>query len=97
MGPAQFIPSTWQLMKPKIAAATGHNPPNPWDPEDAFMASALYLGDLGANKVSGEREAAGRYFAGGNWNGSLGRRYASQVLEKAAGYQEQINIITAAR
>ena len=95
MGPAQFIPSTWQLMKNKIANATGHNPPNPWDPEDAFMASAIYLGDLGANKVTGEREAAGRYFAGGNWNGSLGRRYASQVLEKAGSYQEQINIITA--
>lgn len=97
MGPAQFIPSTWQLMKAKIAAATGHNPPNPWDPEDAFMASAIYLGDLGASSVAGEREAAGRYFAGGNWNGSLGRRYAGQVLEKAAGYQEQINIITAVR
>ncbi|MEK7660041.1 MAG: lytic murein transglycosylase, partial [Patescibacteria group bacterium] len=95
MGPAQFIPSTWQLMKGKIAALTGHNPPNPWDPEDAFMASAVYLGDLGASTVTGEREAAGRYFAGGNWNGSLGRRYASQVLEKAAVYQEQINIITA--
>lgn len=93
MGPAQFIPSTWALYEKKIAAATGHNPPNPWTPEDAFMASAIYLSELGANTKAGEFTAAAKYFAGGNWNGSLGRTYANQVLAKVETYQEQFNII----
>src|SRR3989344_558920 len=48
MGPAQFIPSTWMLFKDRIARALGISLPNPWNPQDAFMASSLYLGDLGA-------------------------------------------------
>ncbi|MBI4121684.1 MAG: lytic murein transglycosylase, partial [Candidatus Ryanbacteria bacterium] len=93
MGPAQFIPSTWELYQDKIARATGHNPPNPWNPEDAFMASAIYLGELGANTRAGESKAAAKYFAGGNWNSSLGRAYASQVLAKVETYQGQIDLI----
>jgi len=93
MGPAQFIPSTWLLYESKIANATGHRPPNPWNPEDAFMASAIYLGELGANTLSGERTAAAKYFAGSNWKGSLGRTYANQVLERVATYQDQLNFI----
>jgi len=93
MGPAQFIPSTWILYEEKIANATGHNPPNPWNPEDAFMASAIYLSELGASTRAREREAAARYFAGGNWQGRLGQTYASQVLTKVERYQQQIDII----
>ena len=93
MGPAQFIPSTWLLFEGRIAKATGHNPPNPWDPEDAFMASAIYLSDLGGDRKAGELEAAGRYFSGSNWNTTLGRTYASQVLAKVEIYQEQIDIL----
>ena len=93
MGPAQFIPSTWELYEGKIARATGHNPPNPWNPEDAIMASAIYLGELGANTRAGERTAAAKYFAGGNWNSSLGRTYANQVLNKVETYQGQIDLI----
>jgi len=93
MGPAQFIPSTWVLYEAKITAKNGHNPPNPWDPEDAFMASAIYLGELGANTRAGEFTAAAKYFAGGNWRGALGRSYANQVLAKVENYQEQLDII----
>lgn len=94
MGPAQFIPSTWILYKNKIASLSGHRPPNPWDPQDAFIASALLSQDNGA--VGGrenERIAAAKYFAGGNWNGSLGRSYASQVLARVDTYQEQIDLL----
>ncbi len=93
MGPAQFIPSTWELYAPKVAVATGHNPPNPWTPEDAFMASAIYLGELGANTRAGEHTAAAKYFAGGNWRSSLGRAYGNQVLAKVEKYQGQIDLI----
>lgn len=93
MGPAQFIPSTWELYQSKIAAATGHNPPNPWTPEDAFMASAIYLGELGATTRAGEHTAAAKYFAGGNWRSSLGRAYGNQVLAKVEKYQSQIDLI----
>ncbi|MEK7133234.1 MAG: hypothetical protein AAB771_00925, partial [Patescibacteria group bacterium] len=54
MGPAQFMPATWwdpvnkTGYKELIAKLTGHNPPDPWDPKDAFMAAALLLKDNGA-------------------------------------------------
>ena len=91
MGPAQFIPSTWVLYKDKIGAITGANPPSPWQPKDAFMASGLLLADNGA--VTNERMAAGKYFAGSNWNSYLGRSYANQVLAKVDKYQEQITFL----
>src|SRR3989338_705204 len=69
MGPAQFIPTTWLLYKNLVARHTGHNPPNPWEPEDAFVASALLLKDNGAAEgtYTAERRAALRYLAGSNW------------------------------
>lgn len=91
MGPAQFIPSTWILFESRISAITGNMPPNPWDPKDAFVASALLLKDNSAD--SDERKAAAKYFAGSNWNSYLGRSYASQVLAKVETYQEQLDIL----
>ncbi len=91
MGPAQFIPSTWVLYKKQISAITGSNPPSPWQPKDAFVASGLLLKDNGA--VSDEKMAAAKYFAGSNWNSYLGRSYANQVLAKVDKYQEQITFL----
>ncbi|MEK7643620.1 MAG: lytic murein transglycosylase [Patescibacteria group bacterium] len=93
MGPAQFIPSTWEGYKSRIATATNHNPPNPWSAEDAFMAAGLYLGDIGANTRAGEHTAAAKYFAGSNWKSALGNTYANQVLEKVEKYQGQLDIL----
>ncbi len=97
MGPAQFIPSTWVLYEARIAKATGHNPPNPWDPYDAFMASAILLMDNGADKktYSAERLAALRYLAG--WTNATKKAYAfygDDVMELAAKYQKQIDILS---
>ncbi len=96
MGPAQFIPSTWVLYEERIARATGHNPPNPWNPEDAFMAAAILLMDNGADKgtAAAERLAALRYLAG--WANAQKRAYAfygDDVMELAEKYQKQIDIL----
>lgn len=94
MGPAQFIPSTWILYKNKVGDTVGHNPPNPWNPLDSFVASGLLSRDNGATgSRENERIAAAKYFAGGRWNTSLGRSYASQVLAKVDIYQEQIDLL----
>jgi len=96
MGPAQFIPSTWVMYKEKIAALTGHNPPNPWEPHDAFVASAILLKENGAvaGNYSAERLAALRYFAGWkNAGKSAYAFYGDDVMELAAKYQGMINII----
>jgi hypothetical protein len=98
MGPAQFIPSTWILYKDKIADFTGHNPPNPWDPYDAFMASGILLKDNGGagGNYAKERLAALRYFAG--WTNATKKAYAfygDDVMALAAKYQQQIDILQA--
>lgn len=96
MGPAQFIPSTWVLYEDRLARLTGHNPPNPYDPGDAFLASALLLADNGADRGtrSAERLAALRYFAG--WKNAEKASYAfygDEVMELADKYQRQIDIL----
>jgi len=96
MGPAQFIPSTWVLYEERIARATGHNPPNPWEPQDAFFAAAILLMDNGADEggFAAERLAALRYFAG--WTNAKKKTYAfygDEVMELAEKYQRQINIL----
>lgn len=96
MGPAQFIPSTWILYEDKIAQLTGHNPPNPWNPEDAFMAAAILLADNGATKgtYAAERLAALRYFAGWvNATKSAYAFYGDDVMELTAKYQGLIDVL----
>ncbi len=102
MGPAQFIPSTWILFEKKVAKLTGNNPPDPWNPRDAFMASALLLKDNGAAKnrstckftKSAEKCAALRYFAGWkNANKSAYQFYGNGVMELTAKIQRQIDIL----
>ncbi len=95
MGPTQFIPSTWQMYEPRIARAFGVSVGDPWNPQHAIMATALYLQELGASRggYSAEREAAGRYYAGGNWAGSAGLGYASSVLGHAEVYQNNIDFL----
>ncbi|OHA18680.1 MAG: hypothetical protein A2664_00435 [Candidatus Taylorbacteria bacterium RIFCSPHIGHO2_01_FULL_46_22b] len=96
MGPAQFIPSTWILYEDRIGDATGHKPPNPWDPQDAFMATGLLMADNGATKktFAAERLAALRYLAGwANATKSAYAFYGDDVMELAAKYQGLIDIL----
>jgi peptidoglycan hydrolase CwlO-like protein len=74
MGPAQFIPSTWKIFDTRLRDTLGRDS-NPWNPEDAFMASSMYLGDLGASSgtYSSEIKAACRYYGTGGSTCSYGR------------------------
>ncbi len=96
MGPAQFIPSTWILYKDRIAKLAGENPPNPWNPKTAFVATALLMKDNGADAGTryAERLAALRYFAG--WRNAKKPAYAfygDGVMELADNFQRQIDIL----
>lgn len=91
MGPAQFIPSTWVLFEDRLRSALGITNPDPWNPPDAFMASALYLTDLGAigDSYSGQIRAACKYYGTGGSSCS----YGNQVMAKKAGIQQNIDIL----
>ena len=95
MGPAQFLPATWLSYEGQIASATGHNPPNPWDIDDAFVAAGIKLAKNGASArtYDAEWKAAMIYFAGSRWNKSVYRFYGDSVMELASAIQEQVNAI----
>lgn len=86
MGPAQFIPSTWEKYEEKIISLFRVSNPNPWNVYDSFAASALYLYELGAGQrtLAAERNAAHRYSGGYSW-------YASDVMQRASCIQEFID------
>ncbi len=92
MGPAQFIPSTWNLMKTRVASALGKTAADPWNPRDAFMASAIYLGDLGAKAgtYTSERTAACRYYGGGKACTTITSPYGNSVMKKADNIQKNM-------
>jgi len=90
MGPAQFIPSTWKIFEDRLQADLGHYP-NPWMAEDAFMASALYLADLGAvgNSYSSQIRAACKYYGTGGSSCSYGK----SVMNLKAKIQDDIDYL----
>jgi membrane-bound lytic murein transglycosylase B len=94
MGPAQFIPSTWILFKDRIGAIRGKVSADPWDPQDAFLASGLYLADLGASSqtASTERNAACRYYSGKSCSGS-NSFYGNQVMARVKTMQDNIDLL----
>ena len=95
MGPAQFIPTPWQLYKKGVSKITGNNRPSPWDPNDGFVASALLLRDNGAKAgdTQSEWKAAMKYLAGSNWNKPAYRFYGDDIMAIALKYQEQITLL----
>jgi peptidoglycan hydrolase CwlO-like protein len=85
MGPAQFIPSTWNLFTERLKVLLG-KAPDPWGIKDSFTASGLYLADLGATAQTSSKEsaAASRYYGGSS-------AYARSVMSRAGCIQTFID------
>ncbi len=90
MGPTQFIPSTWNLIASKVASATGKETPDPWNPADAIMASAILLQGNGAaaGTYAAERNAACKYYSGRVCTSANHiAAYGNQVMSRASTIQ----------
>lgn len=95
MGPSQFIPTTWKGYAGRVASALGVSAADPWNPQHAFMATAIYMSDLGAGAqtYTAEHTAALKYYAGGNWSLPQNQFYGNQVMGHAATFQENIDFL----
>lgn len=96
MGPAQFIPTTWLLIAPRVATALGKSAANPWSAQDAIMASAIYLKDRGATGgETNERNAACKYYSGRSCDGRAPANsfYGNSVMSLARSIQADIDYL----
>lgn len=99
MGPSQFIPSTWELFSARIAraAGVGQDDADPWDPAHSFVATAIYLSDLGAvsGSYTSERNSACRYYSGRKCDSARPANtfYGNQVMKKAEEIQNNIDFL----
>lgn len=113
MGPLQFIPSTWAIYGGIVNTGSGYEyskssdairsltggtaASNPFNKQDAFMASALLLRDNGATgNFTSDRLAALRYYAG--WGGATraeNQFYGDQVMERKARLEQEIKTLSA--
>lgn len=111
MGPSQFIPSTWAIYGGLISTGSGWTysqsndairringsgaPANPFNNQDAFIATALLMRDNGADgSNAGDRLAALRYYAG--WGGASNPAnafYGDQVINRKIRLAEEIKIL----
>jgi len=95
---SDFYSGPWKYDKnaDRLRVVRGkQSPSNPWDNQDAFLATALYMKDLGADAGTkyAERNAALRYYAGGNWSNPAYAFYGDGVMSHAAYYQKQIDTL----
>ncbi len=90
MGPAQFIPSTWSGYESRLKNILGHDA-DPWNPRDAFIASAMMLTDKGAvgNVPSAQIQAACLYYGTGGSSCS----YGNSVMKLKIGIQANIDLL----
>ncbi|MDD4931629.1 MAG: lytic murein transglycosylase [Candidatus Colwellbacteria bacterium] len=112
MGPSQFIPSTWKIYMSRISEITGAKVANPWNNQDAFVATALYLKDaynssdcvnygaknkaIANEQMLKERCAAAKYYAGSRWY-TYRFAYGEPVIDRAAGFEADIAILNSSQ
>lgn len=109
MGPSQFIPSTWAIYGGIVNTGSGwtydqsqdairrinqtSGPGNPFNNQDAFLATSLLLRDNGA--ASSPRMAALRYYAG--WGGASrpeNQFYGDQVMQRMQRIEREIQTLS---
>ena len=90
IGPAQFLPSTWKLFVNRLQNLLGYYA-NPWSPADSFLASGMYLGDLGGTgkSASAQSKAACRY----NGLGGNSCSYSRGVMKLKQKIQSDIDLL----
>lgn len=106
MGPSQFIPTTWEGSPDKnwqngygrrIESQLGVAVANPWNPQHAIMATALYVADLGATAqtYTAERDAACRYYSGRSCTDPTVKNvfYGNGVMSYASAIQADIDVL----
>lgn len=91
MGPAQFIATTWTLFENRLEKILNHYA-NPWEPKDAFLASSMYLTDLGGigTSVSAQNRAACKYYGSGGSTCT----YSKSVQRLKTGIQANIDALS---
>jgi hypothetical protein len=99
MSREQFYMGPWAYSadKDRLRQLRGkQSPSNPWDNQDAFLATALYMQELGAGYGTyySEHLAAMRYFAG--WAGANNpspyvQSYGDSVMSHASYFQGQMD------
>jgi len=91
MGPAQFIPSTWKIFENRLKNSLGYFA-NPWSPKDSFLASGMYLTDLGGigSSVSAQNKAACSYYGSGGTSCS----YSISVQKLKNTIQSNIDLLS---
>ena len=92
MGPAQFIPSTWNMYRDRLNKLAGRSV-DPWNTKDAFLAAAVYLEDAGAGAqtYNAEWRAAMIYFSGGT--NTRYRFYGDSVMRITSQYEKDIEAL----
>jgi len=93
VGPAQFLPSTWKIFVPRLQNVLGHYP-NPWSPADAFMASGMYLSDLGGSGTSTSAQSAAACKYNGGGAASPACSYGVKVMALKAKIQANIDLLS---
>jgi len=88
MGPAQIMPATWEGVEARVAEYLGKPLADPYELMDAFVGTSVILGSYGAFDPAREREAAGRYLAGPNWQRYPW--YIDRVMAVAAEYEKEL-------
>lgn len=88
MGPAQFLPSTWMLFANRLQSLLSQTA-DPWAVKDSFLASALYLSDLGASAQTTTAESNAAYHYNGS--GNMARVYSRSVMNRASCIQDFID------
>ncbi|MFH1558972.1 MAG: hypothetical protein ABIC19_00420 [Patescibacteria group bacterium] len=91
MGPAQFMPSTWEGYKEEVEDECNTKKADPWNLRHALVAMALKVAKVPGvidGKRSAEHKAANIYLAGGNWDKFTW--YGDRVMKFTDAFEEKI-------